>query len=87
MQCTIYTLLKVDRTARMVQVGESIVANLAKSKVHKAFCHLKGWYQVATETQARPCFQTMEKQMAERIDLLWSPDLSTREHRDKEVTT
>jgi hypothetical protein len=51
------------------QVGESIVADLAEGNVHEVFCHLKGWYWAATETQARPCFQTMEKQKAERIDL------------------
>ncbi len=37
--------------------------------MHKAFCHLKGWYWAATETQARPCFQTMEKQTVEHVDL------------------
>jgi hypothetical protein len=69
MQCTIYAALKVDHTARMVQVGESIVTNLAKGNVHEAFHHLKGWYRAAMETQARPCFQTMEKQTAEHVDL------------------
>jgi hypothetical protein len=40
MQRTIYTLLKVDRTARMAQVSKSIVANLAKGNMHEAFRHL-----------------------------------------------
>jgi hypothetical protein len=52
-----------------VQVRESIFANLAEGNVHEAFRPLKGWYRVAKETQARPCFQTMEKQTAERVDL------------------
>jgi hypothetical protein len=37
--------------------------------MHEAFCHLKGRYRVATETQARPCFQTMERQTAKCVDL------------------
>jgi hypothetical protein len=69
MQCTMYTLLKVDRTARTAQVGKLIVADLAEGNVHEAFHHLKWWYRAATETQAQPCFQTKEKQTAERVDL------------------
>jgi hypothetical protein len=69
MQRAIYAVLKVDHTAHTAQVGESIVADLAKGNVHEAFHHLKGWYQEATETQCRPCFQTMEKQMEECADL------------------
>jgi hypothetical protein len=53
----------------MAQVGDSIVADLAKVNMHEASCHLKGWYWAATETQAWPCFQTMERQTAERVDL------------------
>ncbi len=52
MQRAIYASLKVGRTARTAQVGKSIVTNLAKGNVHKAFRHLKGWYRAATETQA-----------------------------------
>ncbi len=37
--------------------------------MYEAFRHLKGWYRSATKTQARPCFQTMEKQTMERVDL------------------
>ncbi len=55
--------------AHMSQVGKSIIPDLAKGNVHKAFCHLKGWYRAATETQAWPCFHTMEKQTAEHVDL------------------
>ncbi len=69
MQCAIQAALKVDCTACTAQVGKSIVADFAKRNVHEAFHHLKGWYQAAMETQARPCFQTMERQTAERVDL------------------
>jgi hypothetical protein len=69
MQRAIYAVLKVDHTACTVQAVESIAAHLAKGNMHKALCHLKGWYRAAMETQARPCFKTMEKQTAEHIDL------------------
>jgi hypothetical protein len=69
MQCTIHAGLKVDPTPRTAQVSKSVVTDLAEGNVHEAFRHLKGWYHAATETQARPCFQTMEKQTAVRIDL------------------
>jgi hypothetical protein len=69
MQNAIHAALKVDCMARTAQVGESIITDLAKGNVHQAFCHLKGWYQGATETQARPCLQTMEKQTAEHVNL------------------
>jgi hypothetical protein len=69
MQHTIHAALKRDRAARTAQVGESIIAKLAEGNVHEAFRHLKGWYQEASETQARPCFQTMERQTVERVEL------------------
>ncbi len=37
--------------------------------VHEAFRHLKGWYRAATDTQAKPCRQTMDRQMTERVNL------------------
>jgi hypothetical protein len=37
--------------------------------VQEAFCHLKGWYQAASEMQAKPCYHTMERQTLERVDL------------------
>jgi hypothetical protein len=69
MQRAIHAALKRDRTARTARIGESIVAELAKGNVHEAFRHLKGWYREASETQAKPCFQTMERQTEERVEL------------------
>jgi hypothetical protein len=69
MQRAIHAALKRDRAARTAQVGGLIVAKLAEGKVHEAFRHLKGWYREASETQARPCFQTMEWQTVERVEL------------------
>ncbi len=37
--------------------------------VHEAFCHLKGWYRAASNTQAKPCHQTMEHQTTEQVSL------------------
>jgi len=71
MQRAIHVVLKTDRAARTAQVGELIVTELAKGNVHKAFWHLKGWYRNASETQAKPCFHTMERQMLEHAELYW----------------
>jgi hypothetical protein len=42
---------------------------LAKGDVKEAFRHLKGWYQKAAETQARPCRQMMEQQTNKQEEL------------------
>ena len=72
MQRAIHAALKKDCAVRTMQVGESIAANLAEGKVHEAFRHLKG---EASETQAKPCFHTMEKQTSERVELYRQRDL------------
>ena len=61
--------LKADKTRLTAEVGESIVSELSSGNVHEAFRHLKGWYRSASETQARPCHQTMERQTDERVEL------------------
>jgi hypothetical protein len=70
-QRAIHAALKRYRAcaARTAQVGKSIVAKLAEGNVHEAFRHLKGWYREASETQGRPCFQTIERQTVERVEL------------------
>jgi hypothetical protein len=50
-------------------IGTMIKSELTGGNVHEAFCHLKGWYQAASETQAKPCYQTMERQTFERVNL------------------
>ena len=62
-------MLKRDCTACTAQFGESIVSKLAEGNVHEAFRHLKGWYRQASETQAKPCFQTTKRQTEERFEL------------------
>ena len=69
MQLAIHAVLKRDHEACTAQIGKSIVAELTEGDVHEAFWHLKGWYREASETQARPCFQTMEQQTEERVVL------------------
>jgi hypothetical protein len=69
MQHAIYAALKKDCAARMAEVGELIIAELAEGNVHEAFRPLKGWYREASETQGKPCPQTMERQTAERVEL------------------
>ncbi len=67
MQRAICAALTRDRAARTAEVGELILAKLAEGNVHEAFRHLKGWYREASETQAKPCPQTMVRQTAERV--------------------
>jgi hypothetical protein len=52
--------LRKDRAKRTKGVGTQIKSKLAGGNVKEAFCHLKGWYWAASETQAKPCFHTME---------------------------
>jgi hypothetical protein len=60
---------KADKLKLTAEVGNSFVVELAKGDVKEAIWHLKGWYRKATETQARPCEQTMERQTDEREEL------------------
>ncbi len=43
--------------------------------VQEAFCHLKGWYQATSKMQAKQCYQTLECQTLERVDLYAQRDL------------
>ena len=61
--------LKQDQVDCAASVGSSIETELAGGNVQEAFRHLKGWYRAATKTQAKPCYQTMDHQTSERVDL------------------
>ncbi len=50
-------------------VGSTVEAELAGGNVQEAFCHLKGWYRAASETQAKPCYHMLERQTLERVNL------------------
>ncbi len=52
-----------------------IESELTGGNVQEAFCHLKGWYWAASEMQAKPCYQTLERQTSERVDLYARRDL------------
>ncbi len=69
MQCQIDVLLCKDHADRTEQVGTLIESKLTGGNVQEAFHHLKGWYRAASETQAKPCFHTMERQTSERVNL------------------
>jgi hypothetical protein len=66
--------LKVDKSRLTAQVGEDIVSELGKGNVQEAFRHLKGWYRTASEAQAQPCHQTMERQTDKRVELYAEQD-------------
>ena len=69
MKREVHAALKEDKRLLTAEVGENIVSELGKGNVQEAFRHLKGWYRNASETQARPCHQTMERQTGERVEL------------------
>ncbi len=69
MKREVQAALKADKSRLTAEVGESIVSELSQGNVQEAFRHLKGWYRAASETQARPCHQTMERQTDERVEL------------------
>ena len=68
MQREVKAALKADKSRLTAEVGERIVSELWEGKVQEAFCHLKGWYRNASETQAKPCHQIMERQTDERVE-------------------
>jgi hypothetical protein len=53
----------------MAMVGSIVKAELARGKVQEAFRHLQGWYWAASETQAKPCYHTLECQTLEWVNL------------------
>jgi hypothetical protein len=69
LHCQIGASLRKDRADRTANVGALIELELAGGNVQEAFRHLKGWYWAASDTQAKPCRQTMERQTSEQIDL------------------
>jgi hypothetical protein len=62
MKRKIGTTIKADKRKLTADVGDSIIAELAKGDIKETFRHLKGWYRKAAEMQARPCRQMMERQ-------------------------
>jgi hypothetical protein len=69
MKPKIKAAIKADKRKLTANIGNLIVAELAKWDVIEAFWHLKGWYRKAAEMQARPCRQTMEHQTDKREEL------------------
>ncbi len=67
--CQIGASLQKDRINQTATVGATVEAELAGGNVQEVFRHLKGWYRAAMETQAKPCYHTMECQTLERVDL------------------
>jgi hypothetical protein len=69
LNCQIGISLQKDQTNRMAMDGAAVEAELTGGNVQEAFCHLKGWYRAATETQAKPCYHTMEYQALKWVNL------------------
>ena len=69
MKREVHVALKEDKRRLTAEVGEKIVSELGEGNMQEAFRHLKGWYRMASEAQARPCHQTMKRQTDERVEL------------------
>jgi hypothetical protein len=65
LQRQISALICRDRADCTERVGTLIETKLRGGNVQEAFRHLKGWYRAASETQAKPCYHTMERQTSE----------------------
>ena len=60
--------LKADKSWLTAEVGEHIVSELCDGKVQETFRHLEEWYRNASETQVKPCHQTMECQTIKQVE-------------------
>jgi hypothetical protein len=69
MQRKIGTPLKANKQQLTAEVGNTIVSEMHKGDVKEAFQHLKRCYQKASEMQARPSHQMMERQTEEQVEL------------------
>ncbi len=69
LHCQIDASLCKDGVDQTVQVGCAIETKLVGGNLQEAFCHLKGWYRAASETQAKLCYHTMECQTSEQVNL------------------
>ena len=65
----IHAALKADRVERARQAGETVMGHLAGGDVKEAWRTLGGWYKAVTGKAAKPCYQRLERQTAERETL------------------
>jgi hypothetical protein len=61
--------LHKDQADQTSHVGTMIESELTGGNVQEAICHLKGWYWATSEMQAKLCYQTLECQTLERVNL------------------
>ena len=61
--------LKSDRQERARKAGVEITDHLSNGELKDAWSVAKRWYRLASETAPKPCYHSLEKQTAERVDL------------------
>ena len=61
--------LQADRVARAARVAEEVCELLAEGNLKEAWRCLRGWYRTAEDRPPTPCYQTLEKQTRERVEL------------------
>ena len=50
-------------------MGQQIEALLAEGDLEEAWRSLKGWYHAVEDRAPKPCYESMEKQTKERLEL------------------
>ena len=50
-------------------MGQRIETLFAKGDLEEAWRLLKGWYRAAEDRAPKPCYESMEKQTKERVEL------------------
>jgi hypothetical protein len=61
--------LKTDRAARAAKAASNVESHLNSGLLEEAWRELKGWYRIAEDKAPKPCYESLQKQTQERIDL------------------
>ena len=52
----------------MNSIGKRIETLLNTGEIEEAWHSLKGWYRAAEDRAPKPCYESMDKQMRERVE-------------------
>ena len=61
--------MNLDRKRRAANAATNIKAHLADGNLKEAWCVAKGWYRTVDDIAPKTCYESMEKQTAEKVKL------------------
>ena len=61
--------LNIDRAQRATDTAEAMELRLREWEPKEAWRLLKGWYRTVEDRAPKPCYQSMERQTRERVEL------------------